>query len=205
MPTLPPTNGSGQQTAAKLRNSDKFGKEFVCDRHKEMLFTLPNFYTAADLVSMGVGDADLDEVNATEIAGIECLTTESYSTLWVIPDEIDLTQVIDFRVLCCDEAAASANVQTAVITYQSVTVGTDAMVAPATVLGTPIVAQADLAADIPWWTTWGSIAANTIADTPGEDLCNVKCAWTLVVLAAIWTLGIQVRYFRRWVGPAAGC
>jgi hypothetical protein len=200
MPTLPPTHGSGSQTAHRLRNSDKFTKEFVCDRVKRNLFTLPNFVAGADLVSMGVGTADLDEVTATELAGIECATTESYSTLWVLPDEIDLAEDIDFRVLACDEGAASANVQTAVITYQAVTVGTDAMVAPATVLNTPIVAQADLAADIPWWTAYGTINGGTITDQPGEDLCNVKCAWTLVVLAAIWMLGIEVRYYRKFVG-----
>jgi len=165
-----------------------------------MLFNLPNFVAAADLVSMGVGTADLDEVNATEIAGIECATTESYSTLWVLPDEIDLAQDIDLRVLCCDEAAASTDVQTAVVTYQAVTVGTDALVAPATAVTTAIVAQADLNADIPWWTSYATIAGGTITDTPGEDLCNFKVAWTLSTLAAIWTLGYQVRYYRKFVG-----
>jgi hypothetical protein len=200
MPTLPPTNGSGRQTAHALRTSDKGSKEFVADQHKEMLFVLPNFTAAADLVSMGAGVADLDEVAGIEIVGVDCTTNESYTTLWKLPDEIDVAQSIDFRVLCCDEAAASTDVQTAVITYQAVTVGTDALVAPATALNTVIVAQADLAANIPWWTSYGSIAANTIVDAPGEDLCNVKILWTLSTLVQIWTLGCQVRYFRKYVG-----
>jgi hypothetical protein len=200
MPTLPPTYGSGSQTTHRLRNSDKFGKEFVADRVKRPLFYLPNFVAAADLVSMGAGTADLDEVNATELGGIQCATTESYSTLWVLPDEIDLAQPIDIRVLTCDEAAASGDTQTAVVTYQAVTVGTDALVAPATALNTLIVAQADLAADIPWWTTWGTINGGTITDIPGEDLCNIKILWTLSTLGAIWTLSAQVRYYRKFVG-----
>ena len=200
MPTCPPTNGSGNQTVARMRNSDKFGKEFVCDRVKRMLFNFPNFVEAADLVSMGVGTADLDEINAIEIAGLECATTESYSTFWVLPDEIDLAQDIDLRVLCCDEGAASGDVQTAVATYQAMTCGVDTMVAPATAVTTAIVAQADLAADIPWWTTYATIAGGTITDIPGEDMCNWKVAWTLSTLAAIWTMGYQVRYYRRFVG-----
>lgn len=200
MPNITPTNGSGSQTCLTLRNSTEFGKEFTADRVKRVLFYLPNFVAAADLVSMGAGTADLDEVNATEIAGIEHATTESYSTLWVLPDEIDLAQALDIRVLWCDEAAASGATQACTVTYQAITAGTDTMVAPATALGTAIAAKADLAADIPHWSSWGSIAASTITDTPGEDLCNFKILWTLTTLTALWTLSAQVRYYRRFVG-----
>jgi len=188
------------QTVNHLRNSDKFSKGFVADRHKEVLFCLPNFVAAADLVSMGVANADLDEVAAFELGGIECANTESYSTLWVIPDEIDLAQAIDVRVLSCDEGAATANVHTVTATYQAVTVGTDAMVAPATAIGTAIVGAADLAAGIPQWSTYGTIAGGTIADTPGEDLCNWKFTWTIAGGISQWMLAAQVRYFRRFLG-----
>ena len=200
MPNIMPSNGSGSQTVARLRNSTQFGKEFCADRVKRSLFEIPSYVAAADLVSMGAGTADLDEINAIEIGGIECATAESYSCLWILPDEIDLAQTIDFRVLCCDEAAVSTDVQTAVVTYQAVTCGVDTMVAPATPLNTLIVAQADLGPEIPWWTPYGVIAAGTITDTPGEDLCNVKVLWTLSTLGAIWTMGCQVRYSRRFVG-----
>jgi hypothetical protein len=201
MPTLFPTNSSGSQTVHALRNSDKFGKEFVCDRHKEILFYLPNFVAAANLVSMGVITAELDEVNATELGGVMCATTESYSTLWILPDEIDLAQDLDFRVLFIDEAAKTLTTQTCVVTYQAVTVGTDALVAPATVLDTPIPAILDEGVDIPVWTDWGTIDGGTIGDVPGDDLCNIKIAWTLnVACPALWTLSAQARYYRKFVG-----
>jgi len=200
MPNVLPTNGSGNQTAALLRTHSYTGKEYIADQVKRPLFGFPNVVAAADLVGMGAGTADLDECAATEIAGLECATTESYSCLWVLPDEIDLAEAIDARILWEDEAAASGADQTIVATYQAVTTGTDTMVAPATAVGTAIAAKADLAADIPHWSSYATIAASTITDEPGEDLCNWKFTWTLVTLTAAWFLAGEVRYYRRFVG-----
>lgn len=200
MSTLKPTNGSGKQTVDTLRTGSRVGKEWIADRVKRPLFILPNFVAAADLVSMGAGTGDLDEVNATEIAGIEFATTESYSVLWILPDEIDLSEDIDVRALWCDEAAASGDTQTCVATYQAITTGTDTMVAPATAVDTAIDAKADLAADIPHWSSYGTIDGGTIDDTPGDDLCNWKFTWTLSTLTALWQLSAQVRYYRKFVG-----
>lgn len=200
MPNVLPTNGSGNQTAALLRSHSYTGKEYIADQIKRPLFGFPNLVAAADLVGMGAGTAELDECAATEIAGLECATTESYSCLWVLPDEIDVSEAIDARILWEDAAAASTADQTIVATYQAVTTGTDTMVAPATAVGTAIAAKADLAADIPHWSSYATIAAATITDEPGEDLCNWKFTWTLVTLTAAWFLAGEVRYYRRFVG-----
>jgi len=200
MPNVLPTNGSGNQTAALLRTHSYTGKEYIADRVKRPLFSFPNLVAAADLVGMGVGTADLDEMAATEMGGLECATTESYSVLWVLPDEIDLSEDIDSRVMWEDAAAASGADQTITATYQAVTVGTDTLVAPATAVDTAIVALADVAAEIPQWSSYATIDGGTIADTPGEDLVNWKFTWTLVTLTAAWFMLGEIMYYRRFVG-----
>ncbi len=200
MPNVLPTNGSGNQTAALLRTHSYTGKEYIADNIKRTLFAFPNLVAAADLVSMGVGTADVDELNATEISGLECATTESYSCIWVIPDEIDVSEEIKTRCLWGDEAAASTDVQTIVATFQEVETGVDAMVAPATAVDTAIDAQADLAADIPQWSSYSVVDGGAITDEPGEDLMNWKHTFTLATLTAAWIMLGEVNFFRRFVG-----
>lgn len=197
-----PSSSSRAATVQLLRQTCRFSKEAVLDRNLVQLFLNPNFVEAADLVSMGAGTADLDEINATEIGGIEMATTESYSHCWPIPPQVDENQAIDIRVQWGSEAAASTDTQTPTVTYQAVTMGTSTWVAPATAIDTAIVVQADLGADIFMNSSWGQIAAATAgiqALVPGDDFINFKVLMTLSTLTAAWVVGAQIRYSRKYV------
>lgn len=201
-----PTDAARIADAQTFRQTCRFSKEACLDRPVVSLFTALNVIAAADLVSMGAGTADLDEINATEIAGFEMATTESYSHIWPLPPQIDTDQAIQVRVKWGSEAAASTKDQTPSMTYQAVTMGGTgtavAMVAPATALDTAIVAAADEGADKFQNSSWGEIAAGTAgiqALSPGDDLINFKILMTLDTLTAAWVIGADIRYSRQYI------
>jgi hypothetical protein len=153
---------------------------------------------------MGAGTADFDEVSTFEIGAVHCATTEGYSSLWELPVECDEQEDIDFRMLFSDGAAASAATQLVGCTYTPIdTSAATTLAAGATALDTIIAAIADIAANKPLWTAWGTITGpktgvNTLVG--GDDFLVVKWIITLTTLTSADLLWPQVRYHRKYIG-----
>jgi hypothetical protein len=173
-----PTRGTGTSSAYLLADSSPLARLYVMDRVEVPLFVLPNFVAAADLVSMGAGTADLDEVSTFEFGGVECATTEGYSTTGIIPPQMDISRQQDFRVLMVGEASTSSASQVPVVLWDAVdtSAGTDAYIAAATALDTAITGSVDLGSAIPQWSPYGILLAASFGTTwtPGDDLLTVN-------------------------------
>jgi hypothetical protein len=154
----------------------------------------------ASFVSMGTGAAVVTEIGTSEVGGVLAnASADSVSVIWAFPADCDVTKDITARTLWSNSQAASTG--SAVIHYHNkiIVAGTTAI---AVATGASTVAgasQVDLAANVPLWTAWNTLAAS-FAATPGEDLLIVMTDTTLTTITDLTYIVLQLRYYRRYVG-----
>ncbi len=207
-------NPSAGHIVAKVetfRETCRFGKEhgldlityLVCD-FSAAGANLVTTVGPADLSGAGGGAPPLADVGNSLIFALYMDTTDDFAFRWDVPNEVDLTEDVDFRVSWSDDGVAVA-AQTALFTflYSVMISGTTAEVVGAAAMDTDAAAQIAVAgtADATLWTDWNTIAANTLvtADvTPGDDHLNFFVTCTLVTLAQASAHKVQCRIRRRY-------
>lgn len=206
--TYRPTNGAGLQTAQQFREATKVGKEFIFDRPIVDIWNAGPNYTTTDghwSVTPGTGHPTIADVNSSGIIAPVCnANSEGITTLWKLPDEIDVAQEIDVRLLTCNVTdAAGAGTETWTVVYKALVAGTTAVGAASTALGTTIEATTNLAQYVATWSTWGVIAAATSGITtlvPGDDALIFKATVALSSVTDSNPLIMQARYYRKYLG-----
>ncbi len=203
-----PTNSSGASTVHRLRNSSRFGKEFVVDRPIVSLWgwkgSLFGNLRATALVTGSAGDAIVDDLGGGPRNALFFDTDgDAHEVMWKLPDDIDLAQAIRFRILWSNTEAAATGSALLTVKYRVAPVGTFDMglAAAATALDTAIVNQVDLAEDVFQYTSWGVLDADTLSGTPGEDYISVLAELTTkTTVASVDVYDVHAQYYRKWLG-----
>ncbi len=204
-----PTNGSGASTVHRLRNTTRFGKEFVIDRPIVSLWgggNLVGNLLATALASESAGAPVMAAIGSSVRTGLLIPdTNDAHEVMWRLPDDIDLAQDIEFRVLWTNPQSAATGSALWAVTYAEATVGTFDMgaVAGAETLDTIIANQVDLGTDILQYTLWdgaGVLDGGTLSGTPGDDFLSVNLACTHTTVTDTHAIDLQARYFRKWAG-----
>jgi len=156
---------------------------------------------AATVVGMGNATPTLGEITTSEISGFTCdASNDSASVIIPIPADMDLAKTSELRALWSNSEAAGTGTGKVTFTYEIIDQAVDALAAADDAVDTAAAAQTDLAANIPLWTGWSTINASTIDGEPGEDLLIIKAKCTLTTIADMSLIGIQFRYYRKWLG-----
>jgi hypothetical protein len=200
-----PSQSSDTPSHASLAGFNKFSREKVLDRRIDRLLYIPSV-DVASLAGVGNGGPVTQELGTSEITSIFMADAgDTYSCLWLIPPQADVTKQIDFRILWSQSQSAGTGSCLWKVFYTAITAGgATALTAPAsTALDTTISSQDDLGADIPQWTGWGSISANKAGVsslTPGDDLMLVKLeSDTHDTITDVDLIEAQVRYYVKLV------
>lgn len=203
-----PKFGSGSASNIGLMTCDTLSKEFVLDRPVVTLDFTKNFYTTDTLIGSvpGSGHPVYTAIGSTGIYGMLCnADNEGFTYMWKLPDDMDVKESIEFRILWSNTEAASANTNLWITTYVPHTAGTTALTAGigGTALDTAHVAQVGAGAAVPQWTTWGVIAANKTGVktlTAGNDYLSVGHKIDLTSMADATPLLVEIRYGRKYIG-----
>jgi hypothetical protein len=201
-----PTNSTGISTVAKLRSSCRFAKEHVMDRVVKTLWTHANIDTTDHLFGVipGTAHPTMTELNSSGLmAALLNADSEGYSFLWTIPQEIDLAQVVRFRVgFSNSEAVNTALTAAWTFTYDALVPGTTAVNVASTAL-TATSTTAALGANVFQRSNWGTMAAATLdaaTYVPGDAIMNWKVTVDVTTMADASLLTGQVQYYRRLIG-----
>lgn len=203
---ITPSSAYTPATADGLREYSRFTKNFLIDRPVVELFNFQNFveHDPDNTEGMGTGAPEFAEITTSSIGGIKMTNTDTYGFLTVLPYWVDPAAAQDFRILWSNSEAASTGSVLFAITYTPVPVASKsvALTAGATALGTVITSQVDLAANVPQWSSWGVIAADTatVKDmVPGDDLFCVEITAALTTIADASVIQAQYRGTRKYV------
>ena len=172
------------------------------------LWNLPNISgnTHTDeLVSHGAGNAELLEINSSEICGFDLdADDESYGSLWIYPVEIDLSADVDFRVIWGSDAGASTGSYQFKVLYTPIAFETTALAVGAAALDTVIADDKPIATAFAMQaTTWGTIDGGTVSAVtyePGEAALAVKTYVDVTSISDGRAYELQARYYRRFIG-----
>lgn len=187
---------------ATLANHSEFTKTFVNDRVIKELFTFPNMTATGDseLEGMDTGVPLLDEVSTTGIGAPLLTTTDSYSFMVPMPQDIDLDKDVCFRYQFSNHEAAATGSYIPTMEYTIIHSGVTAMAVGSSVIDSIFSSQVDLAANIPLWTAWGTINASKLSAMDADnDHLNVQLTATLTTVASISALRGQMLYYRKTV------
>lgn len=202
-----PDNATGHETFVTGQQATPLGRQIFFKDGIYPLWELPNLSdnTPAALLSHGAGTASLAEINSSEICGLTLdADNESYGYLWVLPQVIDLSEDISFRYLESNSEAAATGTNLWVTKYLAITAGTTALAVGSVALDTVHTAQADVAANVPQWSPWGSIAASktgVVTLTPGDDMLALKSYVDITTIANVTVYKAQVRYSSKYMLP----
>jgi len=201
-----PTSASGKATAKGLRNYGRFASEYILDRPVNELFNFQNFveHDPDNTEGMGTGAPEFGEISTSSIGGIKMVNTDTYGFLMVVPAWCDPASQWDFRILWSNSEAAATGSVLYAVTYTPIKVATQAtaLAAGATALDTVIASDVDAAANVPQWTTWGSISADKtdVKDLiAGTDLISMEITAALTTIADASVLQAQYRVARRYL------
>jgi hypothetical protein len=188
---------------ADLREYDDFTKNFVRDVKRVTIVEFNNLLGAGpiNLMSMGNGNPTLDDINTSDIGALDFdATGEIYGFSVILPEDMDPTQEVGFRVkwLKVQAAAAGTGGATWALTYNAALTGVTALAIGATVLTVPIPASVDAAQYVTKWTEEGTIAAGSLsALTPGDDALDCSVAVTLDTITDAQLMAVQMIYRTR--------
>lgn len=198
-----PTNSSGNSSVTKMRNSDKFCKEFVMDRPIVSMFSFPCYTTTDTFVGLvpGTGHPVLTNINSSGILGLTLnADNEGYSWLWRLPVDLDVGQIIRFRFYGSNSEATSASKYfTCTMSYTQAVAGTTAIAAA----GTALTANSEtyaVGANVFQNTPWISMAASTLTGTPGDDALICKFVVDVTTIADFTLFGGEAQYYRAYIG-----
>jgi hypothetical protein len=206
-----PSNSTLTAENLNVRTKTRTGKELVLDRKREVIWQPDALQAAgpANLISAGTNNAELSEINTSEICGLTMdASTDSHGVLWVLPDTMDTDEDIYFRVMWSNSAAAGTGSAQFTIIYTELDAGTTAMAVGATALDTVIADQDDLAANVVQWTDdWelnvdpdgGILNGETLSITPGDDALAIHCAVTLTTITDATAYAIQAEFGRAYI------
>ena len=192
-------------TADRFAGHSKFTRELCADRPVVNLFTIPSV-TVASLAGVGAGAPITQELDTTGLISIFMDNdADAFPFLWNLPSDMDVTKPIDFSVLWTQSQGAATGSCLWSVLYTSVVMGTTSLTAEATTALDVIIAnQADLAADVPQWTAWGTIdAGKTGVSTleAGTDALLVNTVSTThTTITDVDLLAVRARYYRRFIG-----
>jgi len=205
-----PTKETNTKDHFQLSTATIEGKEFVLDRPEVSCFPqLLPFQNATGPdnleftnTSTSTGAPELDELAASGVVGILMDTNaDEFAWLWCPPEDADLAKDMDFRVIWSNREAAATGSCLWTLTYTEVVVGTTTLIDPATALDTVLVNQADLGAEIPNATAYGTIDGGTLSFTLGTDYLALKVeATTLTTVADVHLIDVKCRYYRKYLG-----
>lgn len=202
-----PPVATGHETYAHLQHA-MAGPSNVQNRKIKNLWNLPALSTTthtSELVSHGTGNAELLEVNTSEICGFDFdADDESFGCLWIYPVEIDLTADIDFRVIWGSDAAAATGSYQFVVKYTPLAFETTALAVGATALDTAIADDKPIATAFAIQATaWGKLDGGTVSPVtyePGEAALAIKTYVDVTDISDGKAYELQARYYRRFIG-----
>lgn len=203
-----PSDATGTSTAERFRQAggDPFAKEFCLDRPIVKIADWSMFLLGGGETLLNAGSSALTDPNSTLFAGVFIETGDTLAFLWTLPIDIDATEQIDFRILWSSNRTSVSTQPVMLYHPVDVSLGTSSntMAVGTTALGTAWAGQTlPGTADIPLWTGWGVIAADTTGVKTlegGDDAICGKVTWTHNTAADIFVYQIQARYTRKYLG-----
>lgn len=197
-----PTHGPSTSSWGDFVVSSPFGSNYVIDKPRVWIpASGGSEVTVASLVGLGAGTPVPTEVNSSEVGGfLTDADDESFSALIPVPADVDLAKDIRIRALWSNSEAAGTGSGKVVFTYEPFIVGTTAISVANDACDTDGATVTDLAANVLTWSTWSTIDGGTISLTPGDDFLIVKAAVDVTTIADMTVYGIQLEYYRKWLG-----
>lgn len=196
-----PTAATGSETWGSFVQSAPIAG-FIFDRPIVNVWNNANCsFSANTPLSLGTGDAVWTEVGTSGCAGFLCNADGDVCVYrWPVPQDIDFSKEINFRVLWSNSQAAATGSCTFVFKYLKAIAGTTAIVLPATAVDTAPADQVDLAADVALWSGWAGITGGTITTmTPGDDTLHIGIDAQVTTISNATQLAVQARYYRKYL------
>jgi len=201
-----PINFRGQESSDQLKTAGPSFSQFVAYKVKRDLWSFMNYLdtgSSDNAESMGAGAPEFAEVNTSEIGGILTATSnDSYGQLWFLPEELDTTKAMNFRVFWSESGTGGSGSAQFVVKYTELITETTAVAIGATALSTAI------AADTPSTTAHalqvsadGVLDANTLtAGGAGANALALICTCTLTTITDASAYRLEAEYERRFIG-----
>jgi len=200
-----PTYKTLTATPEGLAQYDHFTRNYIIDRPIVTIASCwgPDLANGTGLTLLGTGPATSTQVASSGLASINFGATARTQVVgWRVPQNLDFTKDIEFRVLWSNSAAATA-AQTCAWSFAYIKLinGVTTLAVPATTTGiTNPAAQISFGANIPGYSGWATLAGGTITTmTPGDDHLNLLLTETLVTLTTVDLYEVQARYYAKYV------
>lgn len=201
-----PINYKGHESSDDMKVAGGGFSQFFAPTVKRQLWTFMNYLdtgSSTNAESMGNGAPEFAEVNSSEIGSVLCASNDdAYSTLWLIPPELDMTKEIKFRVFWSESGTLGTGSALWVIAHLELVTDTTTVAVGSNVLDTLITV------DTPSTTAHclqacpqGAIAANTLtALGQGVNTVAIMTSCTLDTISDASAYALEIEYDRRFVG-----
>jgi hypothetical protein len=152
-------------TTQQILEESQFGANFVAGRREVVIWECP-------IVRNVTGPADLENydgldyvaVASSQTCGVKMANGGDINLMWWLPNELDVTQDIEFNLLCSNsETVDATKYHTFVTLYKALIVGTTAVAIPATAVTSEMATIKNIGANILQKSaTWAKIAGATV-------------------------------------------